>query len=173
MTHAARFAALVVVALFLSGCIWPKETMEDVIVANKALDAQYLDGYLRNDVDTLMNSFFNSPNTIEVGSDGTLLEGYRAIKKYYEDFLADLEVEAAKILEHDYKLYAGTVIGHGKYWVKFKLKEGNEQAFTAYHVDVRQKHRGRWYYVAIIQTIVPVPVASRVSALQAESKKLN
>lgn len=173
MSHAARFGTLVVAAFFLSGCVASKQTREDVILSNRALDAEYLDGYLRNDVAALMDSFLESANTVEVESDGTLLQGYRAIKKYYEDFLADSEVQAAKILEHDYNLYGETVVGHGKYWVKYKLKEGDEQEFTAYHVDVREKHHGRWYYVANVQTLVTGPVASSDSALLAQITEHN
>ncbi len=153
--RAATSAVFVLFALLVAGCSKPVQQAVDVITPNKALDQRYVDALLHNDVDAVMSTYLNSPDTFEVETDGTLLKGYDAIKAYYGKLFADVEFQEGKLLEQDYQAHPGAVVGSGKYWMKFKSKQdGKEQEMTGRYLDVRVQHDGKWYYVSNMEVAV-------------------
>lgn len=142
-------------ALLVAGCSKPAEKAADVITPNKALDKRYVDALLHNDVDAVMSTYLNSPDTFEIEADGTLLMGYDAIKSYYQNFLADVVFQEGSLLEQDYRVHPGSVVGYGKYSVKFKSKQnGKEQELIGRYMDVRVQRDGKWYYASNMQVAV-------------------
>lgn len=153
--RAAMSAGFVLFALLLASCTQSTPEMADVITPNKALDQRYVDALLHNDVDAVMSAYLNSPDTFEIEADGTLLMGYDAIKSYYQKFLADVEFQEGGLLEQDYKVHPGSVVGYGKYRVKLKNKsDGKEQEMTGRYMDVRVLHEGKWYYASNMEVTV-------------------
>jgi hypothetical protein len=161
----------IVLCLAVSSCAPPAENVDDIIASNKALDAKYVGSYMKNNLDSLMSTYLNSPNTFEIESDGTLLKGYDAINTYYQNFFSGFEVLDGKILEQDYNVYEGAVIGHGKYWVKFRPRGGPELEITGRFFDVREKHNGKWYYVANSMVGVQPPSQPMSPAAEMKGKK--
>ena len=148
----AAGAVIVGLVMVLASCSNATGKAADLIGQNKALDARYMDALLHNDINALMSTYLNSPDTFEIDSDGTLLKGYDAIKSYYQKLLADMQFEEGKLLEQDYQVYAGSVIGHGKYWARVKSKQdGKEMELTGRYLDVRTSYDGKWYYVSNMQ----------------------
>lgn len=153
--RAATSAVVVLFALLIASCTQSAPKMADVITPNKALDQRYIDALMHNDVDAVMSTYLNSPDTFEIEADGTLLMGYDAIKSYYQKFLADVEFQEGGLLEQDYKAQPGAVVGYGKYRVKLKSKQdGKEQEMIGRYMDVRVQRDGKWYYTSNMEVAV-------------------
>ena len=153
--RAAASAVFLLCAVLVASCTQSTPKMGDVITPNKALDKRYIDALLHSDLDAVMSTYVNSPNTFEIEADGTLLMGYDAIKSYYQKFVADVEIEEGSLLEQDYQAHGATVVGYGKYRVKFKSKQdGKEQEITGRYMDVRVQREGKWYYVSNMEVTV-------------------
>jgi ketosteroid isomerase-like protein len=155
--RAVTSAVFVLFALLVASCTQSAPKMADVIIPNKALDQRYVDALLHSDVDAVMSTYLNSPDTFEIEADGTLLLGYDAIKSYYQKLFADIELQEGGLLEQDYQVHADAVVGYGKYRVKLKSKQdGKEQELTGRYLDVRVQRDGKWYYTSNMQvTIAP------------------
>jgi ketosteroid isomerase-like protein len=154
-TRAAITAVFVLFVLLAASCTQSTPKMADIITANKALDQRYVDALLHSDLDAVMSTYVNSPNTFEIEADGTLLMGYDAIKSYYQKFFADVEIEEGGLLEQDYQAHGATVVGYGKYRVKFKSKQdGKEQEITGRYMDVRVQSDGKWQYASNMEVMV-------------------
>lgn len=153
--RAATSAVVVLFALLVASCTQSAPKMADVITPNKALDTRYVDALLHNDVDAMMSAYLNSPDTFEIEADGTLLLGYDAIKSYYQKLFADIEFQEGSLLEQDYQVHPGAVVGYGKFRVKLKSKQdGKEQEITGRYLDVRVQRDGEWYYASNMQVMV-------------------
>lgn len=153
--RAATSVVVVLFALLVASCTQSAPKMADVITPNKALDTRYVDALLHNDVDAVMSTYLNSPDTFEIEADGTLLLGYDAIKSYYQKFFADIEIQEGSLLEQDYQVHPGAVVGYGKYRVKLKSKQdGKEQEMIGRYMDVRVERDGKWYYVSNMEVTV-------------------
>lgn len=153
--RAAASAVFLLCAVLVASCTQSTPKMGDVITPNKALDKRYIDALLHSDLDAVMSTYVNSPNTFEIEADGTLLMGYDAIKSYYQKFFADVEIEEGSLLEQDYQAHGATVVGYGKYRVKFKSKQdGKEQEITGRYMDVRVQSDGKWQYASNMEVTV-------------------
>ena len=153
--RAAASAVFLLCAVLVASCTQSTPKMGDVITPNKALDKRYIDALLHSDLDAVMSTYVNSPNTFEIEADGTLLLGYDAIKSYYQKFFADVEIEEGSLLEQDYQAHGDTVVGYGKYRVKFKSKQdGKEQEITGRYMDVRVQSDGKWQYASNMEVTV-------------------
>ena len=161
-------SAIALLGLFILSCAPPKEKMEDVIAANKALDTRYVNAFLMNNADSVINTYLNDPTTVELENDGSIIKGYDAIKAYYQNFFSSFEVLDGKILEQDFKVYDCAVVGYGKYWIKLRPKGGAEMEMTGRYHDVREKRNGAWYYASNAEILVPPPA---VAADMKEGKK--
>ena len=72
-----------------------------------------------------------------------VITGYDAIKSYYQKLFADIEIQEGSLLEQDYQVHPGAVIGYGKYRAKLKSKQdGKEQEMTGRYLDVRVQRDG-------------------------------
>ena len=159
--------------LLILSCAPPKEKVEDVIAANKALDKKYVEAFMKNNIDSLMSTYLNDPTTVELENDGSILKGYEAINAHYRNFFAGFEILDGKLLEEDFKVYDGVVVGYGKYWIKFRPKGGAEMEMTGRYHDVREKRNGVWYYASNAEILVPppAPAAAATSADMQAGKK--
>ena len=157
--RAATSAGLVLFALLAGSCSKPAQSVIDVIAPNEALDQRYVNALRHNDVEALMSTYLNSPDTIEIEADGTLVLGWGAIRSYYEKLFTDVEFQEANLLEHDYQVHAGAVVGYGLYRVKLKNKHtGKVQEMTGRYLDVRVQRDGNWYYTSNME-IAMAPTA--------------
>lgn len=139
------FIATITLGLVFASCTPQKEKTEDVIAANKALDARYLSAYLQNNIDSLMSCYLNSPATFEIQSDG-MLQGHDAIRAYYTNFFSQMTILEGKILESGHKVLDGGVVGHGTFMVKVRMPDGMEHEMKGYFMDLREKQNGKWYF---------------------------
>jgi ketosteroid isomerase-like protein len=153
--RAATGAGLVLFVLLAGSCSKPAEQVIDVIPPNEALDRRYVNALRHNDVEGLMSTYLNSPDTVEIEADGSLVLGWGAIRAYYEKLFANVEFQEANLLEQDYQAHAGAVVGYGMYRVKLKNKHtGKEQEMTGRYLDVRVQRDGKWYYTSNMEVAV-------------------
>jgi ketosteroid isomerase-like protein len=157
MNRSLAVIAAAVLCIVVWSCAPPKEKMEDVIAANKALDARYVDAFLKNNVDSIMSTYLNDSTIVELENDGSIHKGYNDIKSYYQNFLAGFEVVDGKLLEENFMVYDGVVVGYGKYWIKFRPKGGADMEITGRYHDVRAKVNGAWYYTSNAEIAIPPP----------------
>jgi ketosteroid isomerase-like protein len=147
MQRIVFFPALVLLLALVVSCAPPKEKKEDIIAANKELDNKFIEAFRTRSVEALMATIHNSPTTMEIESDGTLLQGYDAIKKYYEQFFASVESIEGQPTESDHTVYDGCVVGTGKFTMTIKPAGGDPMQMTGRYMDVREKHDGKWLFV--------------------------
>jgi ketosteroid isomerase-like protein len=147
MQRTVFFRALVLLLTFVVSCAPPKEKKEDIIAANKELDNKFIEAFRTRSVEVLMATYHNSPTTMEIESDGTLLQGYDAIKKYYEEFFASMESIEGQPTEADHAVYDGCVVGTGKFTMTIKPAGGDPMQMAGRYMDVREKHDGKWLFV--------------------------
>ena len=119
----------------------------EALRANQELDQRFCDAMSKMDIEQVMTCFWDSPDFIFVGTDGTVVLGADGLRKSVEDWFAQCESLRLVIDEVRHVPVADSVFAVGTATYTIGGKDASVQTLTERWTDVRRQIDGRWIYV--------------------------
>lgn len=120
---------------------------DDILVANRELDRQLLEGHRLLDADKVMQLFSTSSEVFFIAPDGELYEGRDKVRQSWVRFFAQLQSIQGEINNISYAPAGDGVIAVGHVTYHRVLKNGTRDQRFVVWTDYRKKENGRWVYV--------------------------
>ena len=121
----------------------------DLLATQEELDRRFCEAVSQRDIDQFMNCFWNSPDLIFVGFDGTVLRGADNVRQAMEGSFAQSESLGMVIDEVSHIPQGESVFAVGTATFEMRAKDGTSQQVRERWTDLRRKVGGRWVYVLV------------------------
>jgi ketosteroid isomerase-like protein len=145
----------VAAALAAAGCAPPHDKPEAMKAAADELDRRFLTGVNAGRVDSVMATYWNSPDLVSFGLTGLGAHGYDAVKADWAGILATPGIKL-EFMNANNEPLGEVVAGQGNF--KLTIPNGNGEAaeVVGRYTDIKAKRDGRWVYV-LDHASVPMP----------------
>ena len=121
----------------------------DLLVVQEQLDQRFCESVSQRDIEQFMSCFWNSPDLIFVGFDGTVLRGADNVRQAMEGSFTQSE-SLGMVIDEVCHIPAGeSVFAVGTATFEMRAKDGTSQQVVERWTDVRRKVDGRWVYVLV------------------------
>jgi ketosteroid isomerase-like protein len=148
-----------VIVVVIAGCAKRGMNPEEAIAANKELDKRFLDAFKRNDLNAMMNCWWESPEAVMYPSDNIDgRKGWEAINASVKLMVDGTDsVISAELLEAGYMVHGDAVIGTGKLAMNIMPKGSRRpvELITRF-TDIRELKDGKWVYVYSHESMNPM-----------------
>ena len=124
-------------------------TDDQMIEAAKALDAKFIEGMNKEEIDSVMSCYWNDPNIIVYPPDEYELKGWDAAKASYAKFFATIKGAKHELTQANYKVAGDMVLCWGKMRITMS---GSDSASTPVVMEGRfttvvANNDKKWVYI--------------------------
>ena len=132
-------------------------TAAEMVAAAAAIDLRYMEAFSKGDVDGVMATYWNSPNTVSIGPDGMGTRGYDAIKAGFAGMFGAMPGAKLELTDARNEAIGDVVLGSGTWKLTIPAKP-KPQVMEGRYSDVKAMRDGRWVLV-MDHASVPLPPA--------------
>lgn len=156
LVPARLFCTLIVflAAMLVAGC-GPDE--KGMIKEAKKVDANFKKAFTQEDVDGLMELYWNDPAVVMVPMGGAIITGPDGIRKEFQDFFDGTNVKGFDFGEQNYAVVGDSVLGWGTFKVVTDPSLGPSATIEGRYSEVISKRDGKWVYVHDNASIAMTP----------------
>jgi uncharacterized protein (TIGR02246 family) len=139
-------AALSLVAL--GAVLWscgpdPQEMIREA----KHLDQRFQEAFNSEDLDRLMETYWNNPDVVFMPTNVTILRGPEAIRAGYKAFFEGTNVKRFKLTNREYRALGNIVLGWGRFKLTTTPSLGPEVSIEGRYTEIIGKRDGAWVYL--------------------------
>jgi hypothetical protein len=132
-----------------------QELIDSVRTGNARLDTAFCKAMTSRDVDGALMCFLDAPDLVVVLY-GSVLSGPAALRQSLTDLFSRVTTVHCEINEIKYWTMGETVFAVGKATYHFGAPDGSLSILEECWTDARQKVGGRWVYILVHTTQVPL-----------------
>lgn len=146
MAPARLFGTLVIALAFLmaAGC-GPDE--KDMIKQAKKVDSKFQQAFSEENVEALMELYWNDPAVVLVPIGGPIITGPDGIRKNFQEFFDGTNVKSMSFRGQKYAALGDAVIGWGTFKVVTDPSIGPAATMEGRYSEIVAKRDGKWVYI--------------------------
>ncbi|HKZ22300.1 MAG TPA: nuclear transport factor 2 family protein [candidate division Zixibacteria bacterium] len=133
-------------ALFLAGCA-KKIDQEKVKASAKELDEKFMAAFNKEDINGVMDCYWNSSEVIFYPPDVMESKGYEAIKAEFEKFFAENEIKGLQLTDAGYMALGEYGLSWGNFSITLGTPDGGETKMEGRFNSVCAQKDGKWVYI--------------------------
>ncbi|MCU0622147.1 MAG: nuclear transport factor 2 family protein [Gemmatimonadales bacterium] len=156
MRHALPLAALAATLLVAAGCAPKGPAPAEMVAAAEALDKAYVDAFNRDDADALMATYWNSPDLVSIGLDGSVARGWDTVSAEWHASMDGFPQSRLELLEPQNVAVGDVVMGWGSWRITAPSDSGPPEVLEGPYTDIKALRDGRWVRV-MDHASVPLP----------------
>lgn len=130
----------------LSGCE-PGNDPERMIADSKALDRHFIDAFNNRDLESVMATYWNSPDFVQYPMDAMEIRGLQGVRDALEAAFAGTSKIWMEQTEANYRVAGDVVVGWGKWRLTITEPAGATTVIDGRYTDLRARRDGEWVYV--------------------------
>jgi ketosteroid isomerase-like protein len=154
----ARTTSLLAALALVGACAPKGPTPEAMVAAANAVDQAFLDAFNAGDANALMETYWNSPELVNIGLDGMGGLGWDDAKAGWEITMASMP-GAQLAFDNPQNIPQGDVVlGWGDWTMTIPTGDGSAMVVRGRYSDVKAMRDGRWVYI-MDHASVPMPPA--------------
>jgi len=157
-------------ALFLLGCC-QRPDMEKIEASAKELDAKFTAAFAKEDLDGVMDCYWNSTEVVFYPPDMAAAYGYEAVKAEFEKFFAENEVRGLELTNTGYMALGEYGLGWGNFSVTLGTPEGGEEKLEGRSTAVSTMKDDKWVYI-LDHASAPLPPPSTPEQMKAMMEEM-
>jgi len=160
------------VAIFFFGCA-QKADPEKIEASAKELDEKFEVAFNKEDINGVMECYWNSPYVHLYPPDVMEIRGYEAVKSEYEKFFAENEIKGLELTNAGY-MALGKFCGHwGNFSITLGLPDGQETKLEGRFNSISGLKDRKWVYILdhASAPLPPPPTPERMKAMMEEMTK--
>lgn len=142
--------------LSLAACAPPEQDVEKEIAALKAMESEVTAAFLSENVDSLMATYWNSPDLVMYSPDTMEVKGFDAVRASYARFFKMGDVKSFEIIDSKYKVSGDIAVGWSKWKLTYQLTGLPEMQWEGRFTGLFMKQAGKWYS-AVDHSSMPLP----------------
>lgn len=144
----ARQAIPLLGVLAILGACTPRTGRpEEMLAAADSLDRLYLQAFNTRNVEALTALYWDNPDVVSIGPDGTMTRGRPAIRASLTATFASMPGARLEFIEMHNVAVDGVVIGWGRSRATIPADSGPPIVLEGGYSDVKAQKDGRWSYV--------------------------
>ena len=127
------------------------------LATQQELDRQFVEAMNRKDLEGLMSFFWDSPNLVMVGWDGTVHQGSERVREVMGRWFARADIVRLEVDEITHVPVGDGVMAVGTATYEIQPKDGPPQRVKERWTDLRRKVGDRW--VLVMDHVHALPTA--------------
>lgn len=135
----------------------------EMLAAADSLDKAFAAAFNAGDVDALMATYWNSPEFVSIGLDGTPVTGWDAVRAGTASMFQSMPGARLALYSAASRVEGSTVLTSGRFRLTLPAGDGPEQVIEGRFSDVKAPRDGKWVYVmdhASVSLLPPPPPAT-------------
>jgi len=146
MVPARLFCTLAIaVAVTLAAGCGPDD--KDMIKQAKKVDAKFQKAFTKEDVEGIMELYWNDPAVVLVPIGGPIITGPDGVRKEFQNFFDGTNVKSFTLGEQNYAVAGDAVIGWGTFKIETDPSLGPAATMEGRYTEVVAKRDGKWVYI--------------------------
>ncbi len=141
---AAAVLSLAALGAVLWGC---GPDPQEMIREAERLDERFQEAFNNEDIDRLMENYWDDPEVVFMPTDATIMRGPEAIRAGYEAFFEGTNVKRFKLKKREYRVHGDVVVGWGRFELTTMPSLGPEVSIEGRYSEVIGKRDGEWVYL--------------------------
>ncbi len=156
MAPARLFGTLAIaLAVMLAAGCGPDE--RDMIKQAKKVDAKFQKAFSDENVDALMEVYWNDPAVVLVPIGGPIITGPDGIRKNFQEFFDGTNVKSISFGKQNYAALGDAVIGWGTFKVETDPSIGPASTIEGRYSEIIAKRDGKWVYIHANASVAMTP----------------
>jgi len=158
--------------LFFFGCA-QKIDPEKVKANTKQLEEKFAAAFAKEDLNGVLECYWNSPEVIIYPPDAPGGTGYDAVKAEFEKFFAENEVKGLEFSNNTYLALGDYVFSSGNFTVTLGAPDGQQKKMEGRFTQVSALKDGKWVYISDHASVPlpPPPTPEQMKAMMEEMMK--
>ncbi|MFQ5798103.1 MAG: YybH family protein [Bacteroidota bacterium] len=165
MRKVIHLFVLSLVVLLVVAC-QPPQDVEREIAALKEGETGYVEAFQNEDVDAIMETYWNSPDLIRYTVATMEVRGYDTVQQRYAQFFEGGDVKSFEILDSQYKVSGDLAVGWSRWKLTYQPTDGPEWQREGRWTGMFTKQGGKWY-ITVDHASAPLTAPSPM-AIEAE-----
>lgn len=157
--------------IFLAGCA-KRMDPEKIKAAAKELDDKFVTAFNKEDINGVMDCYWNSPDVIFYPPDAMECKGHEAIKAEWEKFFAESEIKNAELTNTSYMALEDYGLSWGNFAITLGTPDGKETKFDGRFSTVFAQKDGKWVYI-LDHASAPLPPPPTMEEMQKMMKEMS
>ena len=134
------------VAIFLFGCAKGPD-LEKIKTDAKELDEKFKAAFEKEDLNGVMECYWNSPDVIIYPPDAMESRGYEAVKSDFEKFFAENEVKGFELTNTGDMALGEYGLSWGNFSITLGTPDGKETKLEGRFTSISGMKDGKWVYI--------------------------
>ncbi len=159
-------------AIFFWGCA-QKVDPEKVKANAKQLEEKFTAAFAKEDLNGVLECYWNSPEVIFYPPDAPGGKGYEAIKAEFEKFFAENEVKGLELTNTTYLALGDYGFSSGNFIITLGTSEGQEKKMEGRFTQVSGLKDGKWVSISdhASAPLPPPPTPEQMKAMMEKMMK--
>jgi uncharacterized protein (TIGR02246 family) len=137
------------------------------------LDARFQAAFNNEDLDRIMENYWDDPEVVFMPTDTTIARGHDAIRAGYKAFFAGTNVKRFRMNNRTYRVHGDVVLGWGTFKLTTAPSLGPEASIEGRYSEVIGERDGEWVYLHDHASIPMRPDQAETAVASAESTAKN
>jgi len=167
---------LMVIVISVVSLMWfacaQRPDPEKIKTAAKELDDKFMVAFNKEDLDGVMDCYWNSPEVIIYPPDVMESRGYEAVKSEFEKFFAENEIKGFEPTNTSYMALGDYGLGWGNFSITLGLPDGQETKLEGRFTSISGMKDGKWVYI-IDHASAPLPPPPTMEEMQKMMKEMS
>ena len=164
------FAALLSVSVFSWGCA-KKADPEKIKAAAKELDEKFVAAFNNEDINGVLDCYWNSPEVTFYPPGAMERKGYEAIKAEFEEFFAENEIKGIELTNTSEMALGDYGFSMGNFSITLGTPDGMGTKLEGRFTSVIAMKDGKWVYI-IDHASAPLPPPPTMEEMQMMMKQM-
>ena len=130
-------------------------TPAEMVAAANALDQRFAEAFSKGDVDAVMATYWNSPDLVSFGPEGTGTKGWDACRAGAVEMFKAMPGAKLELVNPHNDVHGDVVLGWGSWKLTMTTPQG-PQVIEGRYSDVKAMRDGKWVLV-MDHASVPLP----------------
>ncbi len=136
----------IVLSLFIN-CAPQGEDPAKMVQAANELDKKFIEAYNNRDTDSIMETYWNSPDLVSFPPGVMESLGWEATKKAMQEEFANAPDFVLELTESNIVAVGDAIVGYGKWRYTIKIPNAEPMIVEGRYSDVKAKRDGKWVYI--------------------------
>lgn len=129
---------------------------EKIKAAAKELDEKFVAAFNKEDINGVMDCYWNSPDLVFYPPDAMEVKGYEAVKAEFEKFFAENEIKGFELSNGSEMVLGEYGLSWGSFSITLGTPDGKETKLEGRFTSICALKDGKWVYI-VDHASAPLP----------------